>query len=151
ASVREEHARRVRADEDAAVVARVEGERPDAPTRERRVETLPSHTRVGRTKDAAALRLCEDAPAALVRVADEGLIGVVGVDEYAREAPQGKVAAAPQPVLTGVVRDVERLRRADVDVLGPLRVALDDVDGSLRRDAAQLLPGLARVARREHA
>src|SRR5215213_3421008 len=145
-AVRDEDARGVRTDEDAVVVARVEGERPDATARQGRVEPLPRHPRVGRAEDAAAFELAEDAPAALVSVAYEDLVGVVGVNEHAREAAQREVAAAALPVLARVVRDVERLRRADVDVLGPLRVALDDVDWRVRGDVAHLLPGLAAVA-----
>src|SRR5947207_307874 len=114
----------VRADEDSGGVARVEGERPDAPARERRVEPLPGHAGVGRAEDAAAFGFAEDSAPALVRVADEDLLRVLRVDEYARETAQGESAAATKPTLAAVVRDVERLRRPDVDVFGPLRVAL---------------------------
>src|SRR5947209_10541913 len=108
------------ADENLAGVARVEGERPDAATRKRRVEPLPSHACVGRAEDAAALCLAEDSTAALVCVADEDLVRVLRVDEDAREASQRKSASATQPTLPAVVRDVERLRRADVNIFGPL-------------------------------
>src|SRR5690349_5381699 len=138
----------MRADEQRILIARVNRQSPNSHAGQAqiaRVDALPRHARIGRTKDATAF------VAGLVSIAGKDFVGVSRVDQNASEISVRQIATAPGPVIASVMRQIKSLFRPDVDVSGSRWVLGDDIDRGSSRHAIHLLPGFATIPGNEYA
>src|SRR5947207_14829480 len=144
----------MRADVKPVRIVGVEGQGPDALTRQPRVariNTHPRHSGIGRTIDAAAIESSAAATLILIGVADEKLVAILRIDENADVVADGQIAAPPYPTLATIMREIERPLSSNVDVSGAFLILLNRADRNVGRDAGDLTPGLSGIARDENA
>src|SRR5213078_3108925 len=96
----------MRTHKESILVTRIQRQSPDALARQTmlaRVDTNPSGARIVRSVDAASYF------AILICIADKNLVSVPGVHQHAGEISEGKVSAAPCPLLAAIMRHVKSL------------------------------------------
>src|SRR6185369_2308737 len=87
----------------------------------------------------------------LIRVAHKDLVAIARVYQNAGEVAERKISAAYSPRRATIMRTEECLLRADVDVIGSLRILGDHVHRNVLRNAVNPAPRLSIIARHEHA
>src|SRR5687768_16558761 len=126
-------------------VGRVESHHPHTPARQLkllRIDPLPVQPGVLGVVHAAVV---------LERGRDEHFVRVPRVYQDAGEIAERQIRPAPQPRAAAVAAGVERVDRADVNVIRPLGVDGDRADRHILGRAAELLPGFAIVTRYDNA
>src|SRR5205085_10633201 len=137
----------MRTDKKYVLIVRIKGQGPDPLTRQMLVfwiDARPRLARVRAAKDSAAN------VSLLVRIADENLIAIARIDQNAGEVAVWKIHAADFPRSAAIMRHVQRLLRADINVIGPLRILRYRVHCYVVRYAINLPPGLSTIARNEN-
>src|ERR1043165_3571136 len=137
----------MRTDEEHILIVRIKRQCPDPLARQTlvfRVDACPRLTRVRAAINSAAN--CSN----LIRIADEDLIAVARIDQNAGEIAERKITAANLPGGAPIVRHVERLLCANVDVVRSLRILGYRVHRYVVRYAVDLPPRLAAIARNKN-
>src|SRR6267378_5240175 len=137
----------MRSHEESVLIARIESQGPDPLTGQSlhfRINARPRRTPIDRSIDAASDFAC------LIRVTGEHFVAVPGVDQDARKIAEGKIPTAPAPVCSTVLRHIESLLRADIDMAGALQIPSNRIDRSFCWDSGNLLPRLPCVMRNQH-
>src|SRR5215213_4438623 len=98
---------------------RVKRQRPDSLTRKTSVLWIDS--RPGLSGVSAAINAAADLTD-LVCIANEYLVAIARVDQNAGEVSERKIAATNSPRFATIMRHVEHLLGADVEVIRPLRI-----------------------------
>src|SRR5229473_1794102 len=123
----------MRSHEKRVLIARVECQRPDAHAWQMslpRVNSRPGGATVRRPINAAAkLSIL----IVLIGIAGKNLATVARIDQDAREVAEGEITAAPRPMVTAIVRQVERLLGSHVDERRALLILHDNIDRRCRR------------------
>src|SRR6185436_7049976 len=120
----------MRTDEQSVLIARIESERPNPLTRQAvffRVNARPGLAGVHRTVNSTADFT------GLVSVARKQFVTVAWIDQNTCEVAERQIATATGPVRTAVMRHVERLLCANVEIVWSLRITSDRVYRRLSR------------------
>src|SRR5437763_11090404 len=137
----------MRTDEKVALSVRIERHSPDSLTRQMLVFRINARPRL------ACVRAAKHSAANvsfLIRIADEDLVAIARIDQNTGKVAIWKIAAADFPRSASIMRHIQRLLCAHINVVGPLRILGNRVHRYVVRNAINLPPGLSTIARDEN-
>src|SRR5687767_4118053 len=130
------------------LIVGIKRQRPDSLTGKTVALRVDSRPRLARIR--AAINTASDL-SDLVCIANEYLVAITRVDQDAGEVTERKIAAANSPRRATVLRHVERLLGANVEVVWSLRILRDRVYRNFARNPVNLGPRFSAIARNKHA
>src|SRR5688572_20295600 len=138
----------MRTDKQHVLIVGIKRQRPDSLTRKTIALRIDSRPRLASIR--AAVNTTADL-ADLVCIANEYLVAITRVDQDAGEVAERKIPTANSPRCATVLRHIERLLGANVEIVRSLRILRDRVYRNLSRNTVYLRPRFSAIARNEHA